>query len=84
MAKLRARLRAHRREPGDARRFVGFYNAQCCGLIMEFQTFDFSGLYLAGYNPRVVKDHRWNVAITLAGIGTFSNIFGALGGGTTR
>ena len=66
------------------RRFVGFYNAQCCGLILEFQTFDFSGLYLAGYNPRVVKDHRFSVGITLAGVGTFSNIFGALGGGTTR
>jgi lipopolysaccharide assembly outer membrane protein LptD (OstA) len=66
------------------RRFVGFYNAQCCGLIVEYQTFDFSGLYLGGYNPRVTKDRRWNVAITLAGIGTFSNIFGALGGGTTR
>jgi len=66
------------------RRVVGFYNAQCCGLIVEYQTFDFGGLYLAGYNPRVVKDHRWNFSITLAGIGTFSNIFGALGGGTTR
>jgi lipopolysaccharide assembly outer membrane protein LptD (OstA) len=66
------------------RRFVGFYNAQCCGVIVEFQTFDYSGLYLAGYSPRVVKDHRWNFAITLAGIGTFSNIFGAFGGGTAR
>ena len=64
------------------RRFVAFYNPQCCGLIVEYQTFDFSGLYLAGYSPRVVKDHRLNFAITLAGVGTFSNIFGALGGGT--
>ncbi|MCX6537478.1 MAG: hypothetical protein NT151_00885 [Acidobacteria bacterium] len=65
------------------RRFVGYYNAQCCGLILEYQTFDFSGLYVGGYTPRVLKDHRWNFAITLAGVGTFSNIFGALGGGTT-
>ena len=66
------------------RRITGFYNAQCCGVILEYQTFDFSGLYLAGYNPRVAKDHRFSVGITLAGVGTFSNIFGALGGGTTR
>jgi lipopolysaccharide assembly outer membrane protein LptD (OstA) len=64
------------------RRFVGYYNAQCCGLILEFQTYDFTGLYVGGYAPRVLKDHRFNFAITLAGIGTFSNIFGALGGGT--
>ena len=51
---------------------------------MEYQTFDFSGLYLGGYHPRVVKDQRFNVGITLAGIGTFSNIFGALSGGTSR
>jgi len=66
------------------RRFVGFYNAQCCGLIVEYQTFDFSGLSLGGYHPRVLKDQRFSVGITLAGIGTFSNIFGALGGGTSR
>lgn len=66
------------------RKITGFYNAQCCGVILEYQTFDFSGLFLAGYSLRAVKDHRFSVGVTLAGIGTFSNIFGALGGGTTR
>ena len=30
----------------------------------------------------VPQDNRFNISFTLAGLGTFSNFFGALGGGT--
>ena len=59
-------------------RILGYYNAQCCGVIVEFQTFDFRQL---GRRARVPKDHRFNISFTLAGIGTFSNFLGALSGG---
>ena len=58
-------------------RILGYYNAQCCGVAVEFQTFNFAGLPTS----RVRQDHRFNISFTLAGIGTFSNFFGALGGG---
>jgi LPS-assembly protein len=58
-------------------RIMGYYNAQCCGFTVEYQTFDLSGL--AGLVP-VTQDRRFNVSFTLAGIGSFSNFFGALGG----
>jgi len=65
-------------------RFIGYYNAQCCGVIVEYQTYNFAGItYAGGVAPPVTKDHRFNIAITLAGIGTFSPFFGALGGGGT-
>ena len=58
-------------------RIVGYYNAQCCGFAVEVQTYNFP----TG-NPRfpVSKDVRFNFSVTLAGLGTFSNLFGALGG----
>jgi len=65
-------------------RYVGYYNAQCCGFMIEYQAYDFSGLYYGGWKPPVPKDHRFSFGFSLAGIGTFSNIFGALGGGTTQ
>jgi LPS-assembly protein len=57
-------------------RWIGFYNAQCCGITMEYQEFNFSN------DPRfpVPKDRRFNIGFTLAGIGTFSNFFGTFGG----
>jgi LPS-assembly protein len=57
------------------RRLQGFYNAQCCGIAMEFQTYNFP------QDPRFVvpRDRRFNVTFTLAGIGTFSNVFGIFG-----
>jgi lipopolysaccharide assembly outer membrane protein LptD (OstA) len=57
-------------------RWIGFYNAQCCGLTVEYQEFNFSS------DPRfgVPKDRRFNIGFTLAGIGTFSNFFGTFGG----
>ncbi|MGQ0735736.1 MAG: LPS-assembly protein LptD [Acidobacteriota bacterium] len=59
-------------------RWVGFYNAQCCGLAVEYQEFNFPA-----FDRRfpIPKDRRFNLSFTLAGIGTFSNFFGAFGGG---
>jgi LPS-assembly protein len=55
---------------------VGYYNAQCCGFAVEYQTFNFP----QGFGYPVSQDRRFNVSVTLAGLGTFSNIFGVLGG----
>jgi hypothetical protein len=57
-------------------RWIGFYNAQCCGITFEYQQFKFAQS-VAG----VPQDRRFNIGFTLAGIGTFSNFFGAFGGG---
>jgi hypothetical protein len=59
------------------RRITGYYNAQCCGFAFEYQNFNFAGSSVA--SP-VLQDNRFNMSFTLAGIGTFSNFFGALGG----
>jgi LPS-assembly protein len=58
-------------------RLVTHYNSQCCGIAVEYQKFNF------GANASrigVAKDHRFNLSFTLAGIGTFSDLFGAFGG----
>ena len=57
-------------------RITGYYNAQCCGFAVEYQTFNFGNLVGA----LVPEDRRFNFSFTLAGIGSFSNFFGALGG----
>jgi hypothetical protein len=56
------------------------YLAQCCGLTMEFQKFNYASL---GINLATPSDIRFNFGFTLAGLGTFpfSNFFGAFGGG---
>jgi hypothetical protein len=58
-------------------RWIAFYNAQCCGITMEYQAFSFPG------DPRfpVATDRRFNLSFSLAGVGSFSNFFGAFGGG---
>ena len=58
-------------------RYVGFYNAQCCGVSFEYQSFNFpdSNRFL------LPRDRRFNMSFTLAGVGSFSNFFGAFGGG---
>ncbi len=58
-------------------RIVAFYNAQCCGIVMQLQEYSF-GSY--GGGTPIPKDRRFNLAFTLAGIGTFSNFFGNFGG----
>ena len=59
-------------------RYVGFYNAQCCGVQFEYQTFNYPN------NPSYLlpRDRRFNMSFTLAGVGSFSNFFGAFGGST--
>ncbi len=58
-------------------RVTGYYNAQCCGVAAEFQTYNYGNLRtLAG----VAQDRRFSISVTLAGIGTFSPPFGGLNG----
>jgi hypothetical protein len=58
-------------------RWVAYYNAQCCGIGVEYQTFNFRNSFVGVGVP---QDRRFNLSFTLAGIGTFSNLFGAFGG----
>jgi LPS-assembly protein len=58
-------------------RITAYYNAQCCGIGIEYQTYDFGTSFAALGVP---QDRRFNVSFTLAGVGTFSNLFGAFGG----
>jgi LPS-assembly protein len=55
---------------------VGTYLAQCCGLQVEFQRFN----YPEGSGIPIASDTRFNFGFVLAGLGTFSNFFGAFGG----
>jgi LPS-assembly protein len=55
------------------------YLAQCCGLTMEFQKYNYGSLGVNLANP---SDLRFNFGFILAGLGTFSNFFGAFGGAT--
>ena len=59
-------------------RYVGFYNAQCCGVSFEYQAFNYPNTPASCCR----KDRRFNMSFTLAGVGSFSNFFGAFGGGT--
>ena len=52
------------------------YLAQCCGLQIEYQQYNFPDL--VGFP--VTADRRLNFGFILAGLGTFSNFFGAFGG----
>jgi hypothetical protein len=60
-------------------RLPAYYNAQCCGISLEYQSFNLEGL---GSRARVDQDRRFNLSFTLAGLGTFSNMLGAFGVGT--
>ena len=62
-------------------RYVAYYNAQCCGVGFEYQTFNLQGSLVRTVVP---QDRRFNISFTLAGIGTFSNLFGAFGGQQSR
>jgi len=62
-------------------RVIGYYNAQCCGLAVEYQTYNYPAI---DPRVRVPRDRRFNLSFTLAGIGTFSNFFGALAGTPDR
>ena len=56
-------------------RMSAFYNAQCCGLAFEYQTYNFG-------SPRlpIPADHRFFLSFTLAGLGNFSPFNGAMSG----
>ena len=59
-------------------RYVAFYNAQCCGVSFEYQSYNYPNT-----NQFLLpKDRRFNMSFTLAGVGSFSNFFGAFGGST--
>jgi LPS-assembly protein len=58
-------------------RLIGHYNSQCCGIALEYQKFNFG---TRSGTVGVLRDHRFNISFTLAGIGTFSDLFGAFGG----
>jgi LPS-assembly protein len=62
-------------------RYMAFYNAQCCGVSMEWQTFNLQGSF-AGFG--IQQDRRFNISFTLAGIGAVPNFFGALSGQQDR
>ena len=55
-----------------------YYNAQCCGLRIDYQVFNFEGL---GTRALIDQDRRFTISFTLAGLGTFTNNFGGAGGG---
>ena len=54
-----------------------FYNAQCCGLAVEYQTYNFGPNNVVAPIP---SDHRFFLSFTLAGLGSFSPFNGALSG----
>jgi hypothetical protein len=59
-------------------RVSAFYNAQCCGLAFEYQTYNF-GTGFGTVSP-IPSDHRFFLSFTLAGLGNFSPFNGALSG----
>jgi LPS-assembly protein len=56
-------------------RLTGFYNAQCCGVAFEYQTYNYGTPFFG-----VSKDRRFFMSFTLAGLGNFSPFSGAMGG----
>ena len=61
-------------------RFVAYYNAQCCGISMDYQHAVINGVG----QPNALKDRRFGISFTLAGIGSFANPFGAFGDNSGR
>ncbi len=57
-------------------RISAFYNAQCCGLALEYQTYN----YGSSSSSPIPADHRFFLSFTLAGLGNFSPFNGALSG----
>jgi LPS-assembly protein len=58
-------------------RYLAYYNAQCCGFGVEYQSFNFTNGFAGVPIP---QDRRFNISVTLAGVGSFSNLLGAFGG----
>lgn len=57
-------------------RISGYYNAQCCGLAFEYQTYNYGSLS----RSVIPADHRFFLSFTLAGLGNFSPFNGAMSG----
>src|SRR5678815_3236572 len=57
-------------------RMSAFYNAQCCGLAFEYQTYNRG----VGSSLPIPSDHRFFFSFTLAGLGNFSPFNSALSG----
>ena len=57
---------------------LAHYNTQCCGIAIEYQKFNYG---TRSQQVGVPRDQRFNLSFTLAGIGTFSDLFGAFGTG---
>ena len=57
-------------------RISAFYNAQCCGIALEYQTYN----YGTSSSSPIPADHRFFLSFTLAGLGNFSPFNGALSG----
>jgi len=53
-------------------RFTGFYNAQCCGVSVDYAVTNLSHFGLR-------DDKRFSISLTLAGIGSFTNPLGVFG-----
>ena len=70
-----------RRDQFLQQRYMVYYNAQCCGVAAEFQTWNMQNSF-AGVN--VAQDRRFNISVTLAGIGAVPNFFGGLSGQQNR
>ncbi len=56
------------------RRVSAYYNAQCCGLAMEYQRYSFAGVS----SSVIPADHRFFLSFSLAGLGNFSPFSGGL------
>jgi hypothetical protein len=59
-------------------RYTAFYSAQCCGISFEYLAYN----YGPGTRLPIAQNRRFNMSFTLAGVGSFSNFFGAFGGRT--
>ena len=62
-------------------RYMVYYNAQCCGVAVEYQTWNFQGSVVGLAVP---QDNRFNISFTLAGIGAVPSFFGAMSGQQNR
>jgi hypothetical protein len=58
---------------------IASYMAQCCGFQIEAQNFN----YQQQTGIPIPADRRINFSFVLAGLGSFSNFFGAFGGTQT-
>jgi hypothetical protein len=56
---------------------TGFYNAQCCGLAFQYQSYNYPGALPGTAFP---SNNRFFLSFTLAGLGNFSPFNGALSG----